>query len=281
MDHSIAAILGTNRDGSASAESSRALLTTVLGELVLPSSGSAWTRTLLMVMEGLGVQPKASRQALARMHDRGWLTKQRSGRETQWTLTEESSTLLGSGAERIYGFGQRARRWDGRWLVLLASVPAEDRRVRHRMTVGLRWAGFGSLGQGVWVSPWVSHEPAVVDLLRNLDVNATSFVAELGALGDGGDLAEQAWDLPALASEYRAFLEDTTSTSAASGVDAAVELTALVHRWRRFPSLDPDLPAQLLPDDWPGRDAVSRFGNLRSSLQDRALDWWSVMESDG
>ena len=153
VDHSIAAILGSNRDGSASAESSRALLTTVLGEFVLPSGGSVWTRTLLTTMQGLGVAPKAARQSMARMHERDWLTKEKVGRQTRWTLTEGAASLLTSGAERIYGFGGGHDTWDGRWLVLLASVPERERRLRYRMTVGLRWAGFGSLGQGVWLSP--------------------------------------------------------------------------------------------------------------------------------
>ncbi len=254
-------------------------MTTVLGEFVLPAGGSAWTRSLLSVMDGLGVQPKASRQALARMHDRGWLSKERVGRETRWSLTPASSALLSSGALRIYGFGRGTQAWDGRWSVLLASVPEQERQVRYRMSVGLRWAGFGSLGQGVWLSPWVEQEAVVEPLLRDLDVRATSFVAELGTLGDGADLASQAWDLPALTVEYHAFLEDTPRVSTATDEDAAVELAALVHRWRRFPSLDPDLPRSLLPADWPGQAAVERFQELRGSLLDRALSWWSMMES--
>lgn len=229
-------------------------------------------------MQGLGVAPKAARQSMARMHERDWLTKEKVGRQTRWTLTEGAASLLTSGAERIYGFGGGHDSWDGRWLVLLASVPERERRLRYRMTVGLRWAGFGSLGQGVWLSPWVGQEDAIVGLLRDLDVGASSFVAELGALGSGIDLASQAWDLPALRTEYDAFLADTAGP-AGDDAGAAVELAALVHRWRRFPSLDPDLPAALLPADWPGPAAVRRFSESRRTLLDRAWEWWNMMES--
>ena len=35
--------------------------------------------------------------------------------------------------------------------------------------------------------------------------------------------------------------------------------TAIVHAWRRFPFIDPDLPDDLLPRDWPRRRAYELF----------------------
>ena len=56
-------------------------------------------------------------------------------------------------------------------------------------------------------------------------------------------------------------------TSAESGGDARprggeatfAAQTALVHAWRRFPFVDPDLPEDLLPRDWPRRRAYQLF----------------------
>ena len=36
----------------------------------------------------------------------------------------------------------------------------------------------------------------------------------------------------------------------------------LVHEWRRFPFLDPDLPGELLPRDWSGYRAAELFHHL-------------------
>jgi len=33
----------------------------------------------------------------------------------------------------------------------------------------------------------------------------------------------------------------------------------LVHAWRRFPQIDPELPAELLPDRWSGTRAAELF----------------------
>lgn len=256
---------------------------TLLGEFVLPHGGTAWTQTLVALMDGLGVRDKAARQALARMHEGGWLGRERVGRRTRWTLTDHSRALLEAGAARIYDFGQHVRPWDGTWVVLLASVPERDRRVRYRMGIGLSWAGFGSLGQGVWLSPWAQQEQDAVTLLDGLAVQATSFRARLGELGSGSALAGQAWDLPRLRARYDTFVADTDVLLASlpEGEAAAVELATLVHRWRRFPFLDPDLPAALLPSDWPGPFAARRFADLRAALIDQAYSWWEATEAAG
>ena len=252
----------------------------MLGEFVLPSGGSAWTQNLLQLLDELEVKEKAGRQAIARMHEGGWLDRERVGRQTRWSLTPESRRVLEEGAARIYGFGTAAPAWDGSWAVVIASVPEADRHLRYRMGVGLRWVGFGSLGQGVWVCPWAERDAEAAALLGSLGVEAMSFRGPLGELGTGTDVAQQAWDLDELRAAYDAFLPvDGDAPEAAEGVRAAARLTRLVHRWRRFPGIDPELPDALLPVDWPGRAAAERFAAERRRLLDPALRWWQVVES--
>ncbi len=265
-------------------ESGRALLTTILGEFVRPHDQGAWTQSLVAVLDQFGVSDKAARQTIARLRDQGWLTSNRRGRQTRWELTDLSTELLTEGADRIYQFGQVARPWDSEWLVVLASVPDVDRNLRYRLSVGLRWAGLGSLGQGIWISPWTDSEAPAAQLTRELGISATSFRAQLGELGSGPELADQAWDLVALRDAYRQFLIDTEPLVGARAQDSypaspAAALTALVHRWRRFPSLDPDLPVSLLPSDWPGPEAARRFATLRRALVDPARREWQAMEA--
>src|SRR5664279_5714247 len=93
-----------SRRHAAGAESARGLLFTVLGEFVLPAGGSAWTSAFIDVLARLGVEEKASRQALMRTAAGGWLTSERVGRRTRWRLTESGERLLTEGTERIYGF---------------------------------------------------------------------------------------------------------------------------------------------------------------------------------
>ena len=204
------------------------------------------------------------------------------GRQTRWSLSPYARTVLESGAERIYSFGATTRQWDGRWIVLLASVPERDRHLRYAMANGLGWAGFGTLGNGTWLSPWLGQEGTAVELLNGLGVEATSFRAEVGNLGSPTGLVAQAWDLPELRQAYTRFLTDVDllDGQSSSGLAAVAELTGLVHQWRRFPLLDPDLPAELLPASWPGVAAAQRFGELRARLRGPAMAWWEATEAE-
>jgi phenylacetic acid degradation operon negative regulatory protein len=276
----LASVLGLRQDNSVSVDTSRALLLTTLGEFVLPHGGRAWTQTLVGLLELLDVRDKAVRQAVSRMHRRGWLDREKIGRQTRWSLTAESRGLLEPGARRIYAFGQDQRLWNHSWVVVLASVPERDRHLRYRLATGLNWAGFGSIGQGIWLSPWHDRERDAVELFNTLGIDATTFRAELGELGDPRRLADQAWDISGLREQYDSFLRDTDPIVDWSlrGDEAAAALTTIVHRWRRFPFIDPDLPGDLLPDDWPGPRAARRFADLRDALRPEAFGWWADTE---
>lgn len=254
----------------------------LLGELALPAGGVAWTQTIVTALGRLDVREKAARQALARMEHDGWLGRERIGRRTRWHLTPWSRSLLETGADRIYGFGGGEREWNGSWVVLMTSVPESDRPTRHRMAQQLGWSGFGSIGNGVWLSPWADREREAAAALRALGVEATSFRATLGSMGSGGALAAQAWDLPELEARYVDFLATVGGMAEpADGAEAAAELVTLVHAWRRFPFLDPDLPAALLPDGWPRRSAADAFAERRAALLPAARRWWTAAEGDG
>jgi len=179
--------------------SARSLLTTVLGEYVLPSAEPVWTATLVDVLALFDVEEKAARQALARTAAEGWLSSDRVGRRVRWSLTPPGRRLLTEGAERIYGFGSGDRQWDGRWLVLLVSVPETMRDLRHKLRTRLTWAGFGSPTAGVWITPHLSAEAEAKLILDDLDLSsqAMSFLANYGALGvlttEVANVATRSW----------------------------------------------------------------------------------------
>src|SRR5437764_490638 len=134
------------------APAARSVLLTILGEYVLPAPAGVWHETLIGGLGALGVKPQAARQALARSIQAGWLRSERSGRRARVHLTTPTAEMLRTGATRIYSFG-RPGPWEGRWLLVTLRVPEHRRDLRHRLRTQLAWAGFGSLGGGVWISP--------------------------------------------------------------------------------------------------------------------------------
>src|SRR5262249_46104313 len=243
------------------AASARSLLLTVLGEFVLPRGEPVWTQVLLDVLAELGVEHKSGRQALARTAAEGLLRSDRSGRRVRWSRTEPGHRRLSSGARRIYSFGTSAAAWDGRWLVLLVSVPESRRQLRHRLRTRLAWAGLGTPAAGVWLSPDPSKQPEVAEVIHELalDEVTSSFVGPFGQIGEERQLVAHAWNLAGVESAYHDFIV-TFSTAEPSTPRAVLrEQIHLVHAWRRFPFLDPRLPAELLPGGWIGAKAAELF----------------------
>jgi phenylacetic acid degradation operon negative regulatory protein len=265
-----------SRRHAAGADSARGLLLTVLGELVLPTGGEAWTSTLIDVLGRFGVEDKATRQALMRTAADGWLAAERRGRRTRWTLTGSGEELLVEGTERIFGFRAVTDDWDGRLVFVLARVPESDRAIRHRLRTRLGWAGFGSAAPGLWISTHTERLREVERLLADVPIaDARVFVAEHAGGAELSSMVQGAWDLETVESSYQEFLADFAS---ARRSDPLLRLVELVHAWRRFPMVDPALPRELLPARWSGERAAQLFAKRHANWAAEALAEWTALE---
>jgi phenylacetic acid degradation operon negative regulatory protein len=266
------------------AASARSLLLTVLGEYVLPTGQPAWTSALVTVLTGLGVEEKASRQALARTASEGFIVAGRAGRRVRWQLTEPGRRLLTDGAERIYSFAAPTPSWDGRWLMVSVTVSEGQRRLRHQLRTRMTWAGFGSPAPSLWVSPNTHREAEAKQILGDLGLSdiALSFIGPFAGIGTQENLVDQAWNLRQLAQHYQAFLDEFADAHPAPGEETLLTQVRLVHEWRRFPFLDPQLPSELLPPDWIGTRAGVLFRQLHAAWHGEAQQHWhSLAYQDG
>lgn len=255
--------------------SARSLLMTLLGEFVLPRDRPVWTSVLVDALATFDVEEKSARQALARTAKEGWLESERVGRRVRWSLTEPGRKLLTEGAHRIYDFGSSERTWDGRWLIVLVSVPEAKRDLRHQLRTKLTWAGFGSPDPGVWITPHTSREKEALTILDALALGeAMSFVGSYGAIGDESTVVTRAWDLRELVRRYDEFVAAFATLDPADEAAALDAQTRLVHEWRRFPFLDPQLPPGLLPGNWTGGRAAEVFHGKHAEWRPSAQRHW-------
>ncbi|HEU5161267.1 MAG TPA: PaaX family transcriptional regulator C-terminal domain-containing protein [Streptosporangiaceae bacterium] len=261
------------------AASARSLLLTLLGEFVLPAGRAVWTATFLAALGLLDVEEKAVRQALARSAAEGWLAGERRGRRTAWRLTPSGHGLLTDGTERIYSFGRPMREWDGQWLLVLASVPETNRRLRHLLRTRLSWNGLGNLSPGVWVTPHPEREHDVREVLREIGVgdSSTIFVGRLGDLDEARQVAGQAWHLDRIEQAYEDFLDAVRALRPRDDAETFAAHTRLVQEWRRFPFLDPGLPVELLPAGWSGSRAYELFHERHDAWHAAANRHWQAL----
>lgn len=259
------------------------MLLTLLGEFVLPDGGCAWTSAVLAVFARLGVAEKAARQALMRTSGAGWLRAEKIGRRARWQLTPAATAMLTDGARRIYSFGSvldgTGQPWDGQWVLVQARIPETDRRARHLVRTRLAWAGFGTLGPGLWISPHADREDEAARVLRQAGAagSAHVFVARRTGLPGTRAMVAAAWDLPLIEEEYAQFIAGFRAPGVPA--DVLVSQFGLVHAWRRFPALDPALPRELLPPRWTGTQAAALFSDRHQRWRPDARREWQRLNA--
>jgi phenylacetic acid degradation operon negative regulatory protein len=87
-------------------------------------------------------------------------------------------------------------------------------------------------------------------------------------------MVEHAWDLAQVAREYDEFI---AAFSADASPDPLVRVVDLVHAWRRFPWIDPGLPAEFLPAPWSGTTAAALFARRHAAWAGDAIAEWKQL----
>ena len=274
---SLAAVDDALRRRSSRSSVAGSLLLTVLAEHVL-QEGAIWQESLVQCLETLGHTRTAGRQATARAVGDDWLRSERVGRRARMHLTERSVSTLTQGTEQILHFGQ-PHTWDGKWLVLTVSVSGAQDELRRRLRTLLAWHGFGPIGNGVWINPWTDREPLVPQLFSvDGEVTYFCFRSELVSEASASQLAQTAWDLQAIAQGYEQFIARFSDARPKTPREVFVADTELSHAWRHFLFVDPGLPQELLPHDWPGRRAYRLFHDHNAAWRPIAHQYVTELE---
>src|SRR4051795_3720667 len=264
--------------GDASGPSAGISLLMVLGLYVLDGPPTVWQETLVLALERLGYTNHAARQAIARATRSGTIVAERHGRRARMSLTEDGHALLHDGGRRLFAFGEPWD-WDGRWLLVTVRVPEARRDARPRLRKRLGWAGFGSLGNGLWLSPHLDREAELATVLAaEPAAQAWTFRARHGELGDVDQLVRQAWDIDRMIAHYEAFIAEFVQLRPKAPEDCFVAYVSLMSRWRLFPFIDPDLPGELFPKGWLRERAYTLFQDRRRCWTEPAQQFVASLE---
>ncbi|MEJ7707831.1 MAG: PaaX family transcriptional regulator C-terminal domain-containing protein [Nocardioidaceae bacterium] len=270
----------------------RSALFDVYGDHLQARGGEAPVAALVRLLATLDIAAPAVRTAISRMVRQEWLEPVRLDAGAAYRLTAKAERRLTDAAQRIYR--RDLADWDRRWhLLVLDRIPERGQRARVRS--GLTYLGYAPLHADTWISPHESDE--VEPLLASEDVQGRRFSAD--HVGDDARLTAATWDLDQLAALYRRWLTEAelvvaelarsrsaeARDSDACGCDeqAFIVRSRLVHEWRKFLFLDPGLPVEVLPADWPGLRAAQFFdehtGHLREAAE-RYVDSCLRIEGD-
>jgi phenylacetic acid degradation operon negative regulatory protein len=271
---SAAGQIGGRRTEHAAAEDGavrpQTLMLNLLGRYLLGRRVVVSAASVIEVFARAGVGEHAARSTLARMVNRGMLTRQRHGRAMYFGLTAQAERILHDGEDRIWRSGAVNQDWDGSWTLLGFSLPESWQRQRHELRSQLTWAGFGPLFKGLWAAPGRVEVTHLVASL-GLESRVKAFYAQAVPGTDIARMFQENWDLEAVASRYHGFLTrwQGPETTARRGDPLAAQLL-LASDWLQVIRADPRLPAEHLPADWPAAKAESLFVELDRAVEQAA-----------
>ena len=255
----------------------KSLCVTVLGDALGPHGGAAWLGDLITLLVPLGINERLLRTSVFRLVAQGWLRAEREGRRSRYALADYGLKLTARASERIYVGPPQD--WNGDWtVVIMPRLGSSGLAERTALRDQLVWEGFGVLTPGVFAHPHanarIAHE--ILDKLGLAELaivlRAQDNAAPLGL--PIASLASQCWDLDGLAQQYQQLYEhfapfESLVQEAIEPAEAFAVRALLVHAWRRVVLHDPQLPAAMLPPQWPGASARRLCETL----------YWSIFEA--
>lgn len=218
---------------------------------VLLGAHPAWATAgdLIRLTADFGIKETTLRVALTRMVGAGDLIRSADGYRL-------SDRLLARQSRQDEAIRPPTRAWHGDWHVVIVTSVGTDARTRATQRASMYRKRFGELREGVWMRP------------DNLDLDLEPDVADrvrvLKARDDAPEqLVSELWDLPAWAQAGDRLLDEMADAADIPG--RFVVAAAIV----RHLLTDPMLPAELLPDDWPGARLRSVYHDFATELLER------------
>lgn len=258
-----------SRPGSATS-----LLRTVVGSTMRECGGWMSTAALVRLMGAVDVSPSRTRTALSRVRARGLLEGERRDGAAGYALAAAALPMLLRGDRRIHH--PRSMDVGDPWCLISFSLPEQERDLRHRLRRRLSWIGCGIVTGALWIAPaTLADEVDLIVADLGLEGRLTVFIAsEIRGVTEPREAMARWWDLDAIRRLHDAFLTQASHAGAdqpdLSPRDAFRAWTTVLDAWRPIPYLDPGLPVEWLPEDWPGHRSISLFLHARDRLSSRA-----------
>lgn len=225
---------------------------------------------LVALLGALGMSEPTARATILRMRRGGWLSSARRGPVVEYGLAEPARRMAASVLAPVMG---PRPAWEGVFHGLLFSIPESARGYRDALRRAAVQAGFGLLRPGLLVTVDPARWSRVEDLVAAAPAGSRLLRVELRlAPGDARSAAAEAWPLEQLGARYRSQVAELRRRAESLRKAPPKGADAVRATWEAMAPIsataieDPALPAELLPDDWPGREIRSAIETIAMIL---------------
>jgi phenylacetic acid degradation operon negative regulatory protein len=218
---------------------------------------------LMRLLADLGISGAAARSLLLRMRREELLSSERAGRQANYRLAPVIDAAQARLDRQLRG---ERPAWSGSFNGLLYTVPERYRSFRDRLRRSAQLLGYVTLRPGLLVATTDRYEDLTA-LLPPRPAGSQVLRTRLTlSHEDSRRVCAQLWDLAGLAARYRTVAAQADSRTSEAQRQPPADAAA----FRAFAAAtlpiyeagaeDPDLPAELLPADWPGQQLGAALG---------------------
>lgn len=226
------------------------LMVSLFGDLAQDEGQAIDGPVLSAMMALLQVKPEATRVALHRLRNDGWIASQKSGRISRHSLTAQGRAETVAASPRIYADPDSG---PADWQLILLEKPGRN----------LEQLGFVQVQPRLYVGGGDLHPPDGA-----MPLTAETAPDWLKAQAAPEDLRVPYTALLATLETLESALPRDTRLSP---LETAVLRGLIVHNWRRLVLKHPALPQPLIAQDWPGRRCHHHIAALLTRFPRPAL----------
>lgn len=254
------------------------LVATLFGDVVESHGREIWLGSITKLLAPLGVNERLARTAVYRLTQDKFIQSTRIGRRSFYQLTADARKKVSHYDLLIYYPWKKE--WDTNWTLIFTGTYGIKAPQRATLRKKLSWLGYGIIAPNVY-----GHPTAPMDATQSLfsEMGLTNKVVVLRAsnydqrygLGTQ-EMVRQCFNLTALEKQYATFIKKYGPLAKALMDNPIIEGTdpqhgfilriMLIHHYRRILLQDPELPQELLPNNWQGQQAQDLCGGIYSSL---------------
>lgn len=223
---------------------------------------------MVRMLTGLGMGESAARNLITQHVHKGALAPTRVGRVAVYRFTDQNARKY----QQVEGTSGPPA-WSGDFDCIVYDIPERERAFRDRFRYLAHYNTYGTLRPGVLIAAR-PHSP---DLDTLIEERPSGSRIHLGRLtpsdhDQARGMARAAWDLDDLQRRYRRVIGSIAAARSEGPGDVVADPWAAYRRWTglygevlQLQLADPDLPAELLPSDWPRQSYWTELAALNAS----------------
>lgn len=197
------------------------------------------------------------KNALNQLTRTGLIGRSRKRTELEFTITREGKKRIA----QLFPEYRIHRPWDSHVYLISYDIPTNANKARNILREYIRRTGGGLLQESLWINPY-NPQQLIEEFVTERGIPGTVLISKLGtdgAIGDETlpDLISRVYDYPTLTDRYVSFIE-RYSTKHPS-------IVAVAHEYMSILRDDPQLPFELEPKKFPGKEAYELFLSIQQS----------------